>query len=371
MFQVVDTLRIGGAERMAVDVSNGLSARGWDVHLIPTRELGPLEETVDADVHITCLQREGRFDLGGLRRFRRMVRELRPEIVHAHGWSSLQFCTAGLAGIRNAPALVLHDHQSVGLPVLPRSYRISAWPLTAAHIAVDQAQLTASIRTRQPLVSAVVANGIPLGRFALKQQYGVARPARLVMTANVRHPKAQLDLIDAIADLAGQGTVAHIDLVGSLGNLEYVTECRQRIAGLGLADQVTFLGAQSDVGERLAGYDLGVLSSRTESGPIALIEYMAAGLPFVVTDVGEIPATLPEELRRWVVPPRDTAALAAKIRELLGLAARERAEVGALGRAHVEKYLSINRTIDGIEAIYDRLRSLRDGAASPQSTLPR
>ena len=371
MFQVVDTLQIGGAERMAVDVSNGLSARGWDVHLIPTRELGPLEASADAGVHVTCLQRAGRFDLGGLRRFRRMVGKYRPEIVHAHGWSSLQFCTVGLAGIRNAPALVLHDHQSVGLAALPRSYQIAAWLLTAAHIAVDQTQLAAGIRTRRPLVSAVVANGIPVGRFALKPQYGAARPARLVMTANVRPPKAQLDLIATVANLAEQGVVAHIDLVGSVSDLEYVTECRQRVADLGLGDQIVFLGAQSDVGERLAGYDLGVLSSRTESGPIALIEYMAAGLPFVVTDVGEIPATLPEELRRWVVPPGDAPALAAKIRELLELADSERAKVGALGRAHVEERLSIDRTIDGIEAVYDRVRSLRDGAASPQSSLPR
>lgn len=352
VFQVVDTLRIGGAERMAVDVSNGLAARRWEVHLVATRELGPLEGDTHPDVHLTCLHRTGRFDLAGLRGFRRLVREHHPEIVHAHGWSSLQFCTAALVGLRRAPALVFHDHRGQGLAALPRSYRASAWPLTAAHIAVDRALLAQGPRTRLPAVKAVIANGIPLERFIPKHHYETASIPRLVMTANLRPEKDHPVLLAALAHLSESGIETSTDLLGALSDPDHEATCRHLIADLGLGDRVGLLGVRPDVGQLLASYDLGVLSSRTESGPIALIEYLACGLPFVVTDVGEVPAALPGELRRWVVPPGDPVALAEKLREALALTGTDRARIGALSRAHAQEHLSIDRTIDGVEAVY-------------------
>lgn len=179
------------------------------------------------------------------------------------------------------------------------------------------------------------------------------------MTANLRPEKGHLELFEALAQLARWGIDTHADLIGALSDSDHEISCRRKITALGLDDRVTLLGPRSHVGILLATYDLGVLSSHTESGPIALIEYLASGLPFVVTDVGEIPASLPDELRPWVVPPGDPVALAGKLREALELTEAERARVGTAGRAHAEAHLSIDRTIDGIEAVY-RLVS-RDG----------
>ena len=353
---VVDTLRIGGAERIAVDVSNGLASRGWAVTLVATRELGPLAEDVDPDVEVVCLGRKRRFDLGGLRRFRRLVARQHPDIVHAHGWSSLQFCTVGLIGRRHSPALVFHDHRPARLAALPASYRLAAWPLTAAHVAVDRSLLDGALKTRRPVIRRVVANGIPLDQFPTKSNYDLAPSPRLVLTANFRPQKDHPVLLSALSHLAQDGISLQLDLVGALSDASYVADCRQAIDDLDLTNSVQILGSRRDVGSLLPTYDVGVLSSRTESGPIALIEYLACGLPFVVTDVGEIPAMLPEELRRWVVPAGDPAALAAKIHEVLELSPVERSKNGQIGSDFARANLSIDRTVETLEDVYRRVR---------------
>ena len=48
LLHVIDSLATGGAERVAVNLCNGLAARGHDVHLVTTRADGPLLDEVDA-----------------------------------------------------------------------------------------------------------------------------------------------------------------------------------------------------------------------------------------------------------------------------------------------------------------------------------
>lgn len=355
VFQVIDTLAIGGAERMAVDVSNGLAHRDWGVHLFATRGLGPLASEVDTRIPVHDLARRSRWDLDGLRRFRRAVAHERAAVVHAHGWSSLRFASAALLGLRRPPPLVFHDHRPPGLPPLGRSYRMTAWAFVRAHIAVDRALLTPPLRTRRRSVQQVVPNGVPLDRIAVKPDHAITGRPRLVALANLRPQKDHPVLFAAIRRLADRGIETDVDLIGADSDREYRRACTDRLAELGLTDRVHLLGSRSDVADRLATYDIGVLSSHTESGPIALIEYLAAGLPFVVTDVGEIPAALPAELRRWVVPPGDECSLAATLEEAIHLPADERRHVGEAGVAFAHDHLSIDRTVDSVERVYAQL----------------
>lgn len=353
VFQLIDSLAIGGAERMAVDVSNGLAARGWTVHLVATRQVGPLVQDLDDRVHVHCLHRRSRWDPAGLSGFRRLVAEYRPLVVHAHGWSSLQFCTAGMIGMRPAPALLLHDHGRAGLGRKHSSYRLAAWPLTRAHAAVDRALLDPPLRTRRKSIQALIPNGTPLDRFTRKLSYELNTPPRLVALANLRSQKDHSVLLSALAQLADWGVPTATELIGGTPNPNYEAECRARIEVLGLGESVTILGPRQDTGALLASYDIGVLSSSTESGPIALIEYLAAGLPFVVTDVGEIPCSLPAELRQWVVPPRNAEALASRLRDALALPTGQRASIAAAGAAFACEHLSIDRTVDSIVSVYN------------------
>ncbi len=82
--QVVDTLELGGKERVAVTLANELAARGYDSHLICTRAFGPLRSTVSHDVNLWCAERSWRGDLGGLRRLVRYLDECDVSLAHTH-----------------------------------------------------------------------------------------------------------------------------------------------------------------------------------------------------------------------------------------------------------------------------------------------
>lgn len=352
---VIDSLAIGGAERLAVDLANGLADRGRPVHLVATRGAGPLLDDVATGVTVHDLARRSRFDLAGLRRFRRLVRDLSPGIVHAHGWSSLQFATAALAGRRRGPALVFHDHRPVGLAALPRSYRVTAWPRTRAHLAVDDDLLHPPLRTRHRAIREVVPNGIPVDRYRVKVHGAVSDPASIVVVANLRPQKGHLVLADAIAALVATGTRLRVDLVGATDDQAHRQACEDRLAELGLSVVVRICGPRTDVATLLADYDLGVLASTTESGPLALIEYLAAGLPFVVTEVGEVPRSLPPDFRRWLVPADDAPTLAARIAEALAVPVAEREALAEQGRTFARHELSLERTIALVEDVYRQL----------------
>ena len=93
-------------------------------------------------------------------------------------------------------------------------------------------------------------------------------------------------------------------------------------------------GFQASPAVFLRGCDAYVQSSRAEGLCIAAHEAMAAGLPLVVSDVGEAPATVRAADAGFVVPPDDPAALADALRALLAdpQAARD---MGLRGQAHV------------------------------------
>lgn len=358
VIQVVDSLRLGGTERMSVDLSNGLVAGGWTVHLVLTREAGPLAEDLDPQVQVHNLARRSRWDVEGLRSLRDLVRDACPAIVHVHGWSSLRFATAALLGFRNAPPFVLHDHGGARYSAHPRLYKLVAWPFVRAHLAVGQSLLEPPLPMRRRVTAKVIANGIPLERVRPKTDFTWGDPPRLVVVGNLREQKDHVGLLDAMGRLHRRGIDVRLDLIGATPDDGIQRGCRELVSSLGLEEMVNFRGRVSDVGSELAAYDLGIISSQTESGPIALIEYLAAGLPFVSTDVGEIPARLPPSLRRWVVPPSAPDALAEKVAEALAVSSVEREAIGS-AELDFAPALSIGRTVEAVDEVYRLLATHR------------
>ncbi|HEY2389521.1 MAG TPA: glycosyltransferase family 4 protein [Candidatus Binatia bacterium] len=133
--------------------------------------------------------------------------------------------------------------------------------------------------------------------------------------------KAQDVLIDAVTACVRDGVDVGLVLVGD-GRFRDALERRAAEAGLG--DRVRFAGAQpagAAVRAVLDTSDVFVLPSHQEGLPRAMVEAMARGLPCIGSTVGGIPELLPAE---DLVPPGDVAALAARIREVVGDPARLR-----------------------------------------------
>ena len=105
-----DSLNVGGAERVAVDIANTLDRSRFEVSFCSTRVDGPLRTQLHDDVTVDVLHRRATWDLPKLLDFARLVRERDIQLVHSHGRGTMKFVAMaralGLIHCRH----VFHDH---------------------------------------------------------------------------------------------------------------------------------------------------------------------------------------------------------------------------------------------------------------------
>ena len=139
----------------------------------------------------------------------------------------------------------------------------------------------------------VIPNGIPPLRrddADVRQELGIPSDAPVVgIVAVVRHQKRLDRLVRATALLRTEFPSLRV-LVAGDGYADELQGVRSLIEELGVGDAVLMLGGRSDVSAILGALDVGVLSSDFEGLPLAVIEYMAAGLPVVATAVEVYPS---------------------------------------------------------------------------------
>jgi len=134
---------------------------------------------------------------------------------------------------------------------------------------------------------------------------------------------------------------------------ETAAAVHQLAAELKLGATVRFLGGVPDISGLLGAIELGVFSSRCEGVPNGVLECMAAGLAVAATDIPGIREAVGQEGERFLAPPGDAAALAARIVELWDNAELRR-EAGRINRQRIEREFGVERlcreTVEVIEA---------------------
>ncbi len=119
-----------------------------------------------------------------------------------------------------------------------------------------------------------------------------------------------------------------------------------------LAERVLFLGAVKEPERALALYDIFALSSDTEQMPMTVLEAMAAELPIVATDVGDIRQMVAPANRTFITSKAAESALTASLATLAD-DARRRKELGRLNRIHVRATFPFSRMAAAYERIFE------------------
>lgn len=369
------TFRIGGSERVGVDLALEFKRRGYQVVCFAFHDSdGPMRAQLEA-AGIRCLDLNYDKFSGVLGRVLylwkvwRMLRGEQISALHVHHTAALILCgiPAWLAGIKR---VVMTEH---GLEWRARPGILG--PLRyycryASDITVVEPTQVDFFRTELSVPADrvhCVTNAVRLvartpecvGR--LRQKLGIAADVFAFFFVGRLTPIKDLGtLLDAFAALPPElSRRSRLYLVGEgteRGKLEAGRDA------LGLGDRVVFLGARNDVSEVLLAADAFVMSSISEGLPLVLLEAMAAGVPCVATAVGGIPGLFGRD-RGLSVPAQDSAALASAMASVA-----ESPELRARLVANALENLRRNHVLDAIVDRYLELLGLPPRIAESRTT---
>ncbi|MEZ5353269.1 MAG: glycosyltransferase [Bryobacteraceae bacterium] len=359
VMHLIDTLEMGGAERVAVNLVNQIPRDRFDVTLCSTRRDGPLAAHVASDVARLRLSRKRRFDGMAVGRLASFVREKNIRILHAHG-SSL-FLARMVASLPPFPRIVWHDHYGpMDRPVW--LYRLATHGV-AAVLSVNASLAEWAKRKLQIRAERVwyIPNFVcpsPVAASSGMLDLPGLPGSRIVCVANLRPEKDHLNLLRSMRTITRQMPAAHLLLLGSGSSTEYINRVREEIDSNQLGANVTMLGMRDDVPAILRSCDVGVLNSYHEGLPLSLLEYGMAGLASVATGVGQCPEVLDGGRAGILVPPKSPESLAHAILFLLN-SPKKRATLGRLLEEHVRSTFNPESITDQICCIYDTVANAK------------
>ena len=171
---------------------------------------------------------------------------------------------------------------------------------------------------------------------------------------NLYPVKGHQYLIDGIPSILSKCPNTSFLFAGR-GQLE--TDLKAEVKRLGLDGRVHFLGLRQDVARILALLDVFVLPSLSEGLSMAILEAMIAGRPVVATAVGGNPELVLNGKSGFLVPPRDSQALAKSVTTLL-MNRPQAAQFAEEGKRRAEGQFSLRTMVNAYQTLYEeRLKS--------------
>ncbi len=365
------TMGMGGADQQLLTIAGGLRARGHEVMIVSLTPLGPmgLEARRLGIATKSLAMRRGVPDPRGLVRLARLVRSWKPDLLHSH-MVHANLLARAVRLVAPVPALVSTIHSIYdGGRLRMAAYRLSNRLVDQMTI-VSQAAADRFIAERiiPSELLRVVPNGVDTERFrnvppeareSVRRALGIGGEFVWLAVGRFETAKDYPNMLHAFAAVRKRHPQALLLLVGR-GSLQPETEALART--LKLADGVRFLGVRRDVAEVMSAADGYVMSSAWEGMPIVLLEAAAAGLPIVATRVGGNQEVVQDERTGFLVPSRDSEALARAMLRLMELTESERRALGQRGYEHVRTHYGVSQAVRRWEELYGEVLS-RDGLA--------
>lgn len=360
---------MGGQELAVLLHATGLVKRGHQVRLIlePGSPIWEKANRTGLPVEAVPMRRL-RYP-SAVMAFRRIICRDQPQILHVNSSRDSWIGAFAARLVPGRPKVVRTRHIST-----PLNKNLTT-RILYRHL-VDRVIVTGGELTRRAMVErdglkpnrvTAFPIGIDLDEFRpappsrdLRMELGLPPEHRLVgLISYLRAYKGHEYFIAAASQILARAKDVTFVIVGE-GPEE--PAIRARIAELGLTRQVKMLGFREDLLNVFRSLDIFVIPSvEGDTIPQVLMQALAVGLPVVSTTVGSIPDVVQDGQTGFVVPPRNSAALADRIQVLLDDPDLRRS-LGVRGRALVESRYSLVRMLDRLEDVY---RGLLEGLPRP------
>ncbi len=338
ILHVIESLEIGGAEKVVIHLANCLSIE-HEVTVCLVKSSGDLLGDLSKDINVICLNLgEGiHFKLPSL--LSAIVRDKNIDIVNVHNWGIfVECCIAAKRTSSTMVVLTVHGLYTKAVQGLfSKSKRMLRHWLERHHA---KSRRVGRIVTVSNAIQEYVTEEVGIKKEKLQTIHNgigddfieAAIPndsCRLITVGRLAAVKNQRLLLDAFAMAVAQNADMHLTIVGDgpeRGALE------RRVVDLSLAKHVEFMGFRDNALQLVAQHNVFVLSSDYEGISIALLEAMSQALPAITTSVGGIPEMVQHGITGLLVPQGNVndfsnailkMANSRSLRVQMGLKARE------------------------------------------------
>jgi glycosyltransferase involved in cell wall biosynthesis len=362
-----------GSQRQTMYTVLGLRTAGHRAALVG-QPRSPLLQRMSEGLDLIPLDMRRDIDLEAAWRLSRIIKQFAPDVVHAHDLDAAGITATALsiASGEGRPAFVLSQRRDT--PLSRQSF--SRWTYTQVDAAIAS---TSIIRDR------MCADGLPRDKTHVIYDSVDADRVAHMPVANVHAElflpthapivgnigslipdKGHRHLVEAAARVVKEVPDARFVV---LGDGELRQSLHDQVHHAHLERHVYFAGFRANALELIKGCDLVAIASLREATCTTAMDAMAAAKALVATAVGATPEIVADGETGFLVPPHDDRALATRIALLLrNDTLRRRMEREAARR--VRAHFSVERMVDAIAAVYERLVGMRRAAGTANPVAP-
>jgi glycosyltransferase involved in cell wall biosynthesis len=318
IIQIIDSLEVGGAEKMAVNYANALSKKIEFSGLIATRAEGNLKNQLHKEVSYLFLNRKKVIDFSAVFRLRKFCKENNVDYLQPH--SSSYFIALIVKISYPKIKLIWHDHNGLSefistqkSFILKMSSHFFKGIIVVNYKLKNWAEKELNCSNVVYLPNFTSQNSESKLETILEGVEG----KRILCLANLRDQKNHFLLLEVAEKLKKSKPDWTFHLVGKDFKDDYSAQIKGLIKSKKLSGNVFIYGSKNDVNNIINQSDIAILTSKSEGLPVALIEYGLMKKPVISTKVGEIPLIIKEGINGFIVGVNDVEEFYKRLLKLI------------------------------------------------------
>lgn len=316
--QIIDSLEVGGAEKMAINYANALSKRVDFSGLVATRAEGHLKSQLEDSVSYLFLKKAKTLDFAAAFRLKKYCKTNKVDFLQPH--SSSYFIALLVKIIYPKIQIIWHDHNGLSEFIsTQKSLVLKVASFFFKGIIVVNFKLKnwaeKELNCKNVVYFPNFTNEVSTvkAETVLKGEVG----KRILCLANLRDQKNHFLLLDVAEKLKETQPSWTFHLVGKDFEDGYSKQISELIISKGLQNTVFIYGSKNDVVPIINQTDIAILTSKSEGLPVALIEYGLYKKPVVSTNVGEIPLIIKNGVNGFIVGVNEVDAFGESLSKLI------------------------------------------------------
>lgn len=359
ILHIIQSLGNGGCENMLLRTLPLL--REFDHRIITLKEFGELApKFVASGTTVETVHCDGFFDIAGILRLQKLVREENPDIIITYLFHADML---GRLALKTTAPIIPFLRTTYNHPKYFIARMLEWFTKTLVHHYLANSEAVKDFYVKYigvaPEKITVIPNGIDTAYFdsikpdfELRKSLGLApEDFVIICVANLHVNKGHRYLLEAFEAISPRAQATKLLLVGDGEEKENL---KQQIKNYRSKNNIFLLGRRTDVLQLLKISDCFVLPTLFEGQSNAILEAMAAGVPVVTTDIPENKILIQDKQTGYLTPAHSSKGIEASILEIIKGKARAQ-EVGLTARAFASKDFSLQKSTESLKTFLETI----------------